>query len=290
MIDVTSDQGQVLLGTIFGDGYLQNRRNTRKATISIKHSIAQKEYLEWKISQLGFEGKLSPTPLRKPTKYVFQSHRRRDLYPFWKAFYPNGKKTLSLKYLGKIEPLALAVWYCDDGNYNYWTKVVSLNTQSYSKEENELIKRYFQGYFGMTCSVVMQHIRGYDPYYFLNFTRASSNRLLELVKPYIVKIECMHYKLGHLLKKNLTKLGQKKEKKRKYRREYYWENRDRILKRRRLRRRSKGLIPKPHWSHKEMKCLKENYLSLTDQEISRKLGRSKPSVTQKRLRLGLRKR
>ena len=198
------------------------RGQKKIATLSLKHCVAQKEYVEWKTKKLGLEG-LQVKPRRNGNciQYGGSSHRLYELFSFWKAFYVDGKKGLSLKCLNQLEPLGLAVWYCDDGNYNYYTKVVTLNTQSFSKEENELTKKWFQESWNLKCAVIPQRIKGYRTYFFLNFTAKSSDSLLKLIKLHIYPIRCMRYKLGHLLKSNLLKLQQKKEKKRHYRREYY---------------------------------------------------------------------
>jgi len=291
MIDVTSDQGQVLIGTVFGDGCLQNYWHTKKAALKLKHCAAQKEYVKWKSSMLNLKG-LTVSKIRNGDTYQYggQSHSLKELYPFWETFYPSGKKIVPLDYLKALEPLGLAVWYCDDGSYQYWVNTLSLNTQGFLKAGNELIKTFFEEVWDLRCTIIEQNIEGYDPYYYLCFNNDSTRRLLEIVKPHILKTKCMRYKLGPLLKENMPRVIEARKKRRKYRMKRYWKNRDSILEKQRKKRRLKGMKPKPRWTEDEIEYLEENFQNLTDKEIANEINRSKPAVLQKRTRLGLRKR
>ena len=288
MIDINSDQGQVLIGTTFGDGCLQNHWRKKTATLALNHCVAQKEYVEWKSAMLNLRG-LKISKNRKGDKYSGASHRLEELYPFWKTFYPNGKKIVPLEYLRALKPLGLAVWYCDDGSYQYWVNTLSLHTQGFLKEGNELIKTFFEETWNLRCTIIEQNIEGYDPYYYLCFNNDSTRRLLEIVKPHILKTKCMRYKLGPLLKENMPRVMEARKKRREYRKERYWKNRDKILENQRKRRLLKGMKPKPYWTEDELDYLKENYQALMDKEIASELNRSKQAVTMKRLRMGLRK-
>lgn len=85
MIDVGSEMGQVLIGTVLGDGSLYNDWPKQTATLSISHCEAQKEYVEWKARLLDLED-LQIKPRRNGNQYGGMSHRLYELYPFRKAF------------------------------------------------------------------------------------------------------------------------------------------------------------------------------------------------------------
>jgi len=49
---ITHEQRQVILGSLLGDMCIMRRRPSWNAHLQIKHSIKQKEYVEWKYNAL----------------------------------------------------------------------------------------------------------------------------------------------------------------------------------------------------------------------------------------------
>ena len=91
-----------------------------------------------------------------------------------------------------ISPLALAVWFMDDGNVLRWRKSVTgyhINSQSFSQEENELLVKTLKAKFGIVSS--LQHNHGK----FRIYIRAESKlNFQDLVRNFM--LPSMMYKLG----------------------------------------------------------------------------------------------
>src|SRR3989344_1247716 len=78
---LTRRQTEVLVGTVLGDGFLQKSGSTYS-------------YARW------------------------QSNASPEIGIWRKYFYPNGKKIIPADIGKYLSPLALAVWYMDDGYYS----------------------------------------------------------------------------------------------------------------------------------------------------------------------------
>lgn len=286
MIDVNSEQGQVLIGTLFGDACLRNEWSNT-TNLRLKHSITQKEYLEWKIRLLNINGLHAREYTEKGYEKCYAvSPNLEALTPFYEDFYPNGtkrvprnsgKKRLPKNRLEQLGPLGLAVWYCDDGSYCYWYKKTYISTQSFTKPEHELMKDWFKERWGINCiiEIIDRRPEGYKIYYRLVIPSRYTTTLLELIKPYVEGIECMRYKLGHLLKENHEKLELYQERKRIARR----KNREMVD--------NEMSKKNTRWSEDETNFLRNNYEKLTDRQIAQLLERPLSAISNKRMLLGL---
>lgn len=125
---------EFVLGTGLGDGSfgLVNAKSNGKVytypRISITHSVAQIEYLEWKADRLN--GIFSRST---PVKQVFKKEKRKgwkdfegvqyrfvhsDLLPFYNLLYSaeSGNKQITKVCLNHLGPTALGLLYMDDGS------------------------------------------------------------------------------------------------------------------------------------------------------------------------------
>ncbi len=107
-----------------GDGYLTiPPPRAKNARLTVTHSLDQYEYLMWKYSELKNIVRTPPKVIRM-TKYgaygdVVRFHTicHPELTEIYKASYINGRKTVTKELLGMIKtPIALAVWFLDDGS------------------------------------------------------------------------------------------------------------------------------------------------------------------------------
>ena len=123
---LTGRQQSIITGSLLGDGAMRCKRN---ALLEINHSIAQREYVEWKYRELA-PLVTTPPKLRKNngsrTAYRFTTRSVPDLTPFFERFYSSGRKRVPNF---ALTPLALAVWFMDDGCRT--RSAVYLNTQQF---------------------------------------------------------------------------------------------------------------------------------------------------------------
>jgi recombination protein RecA len=116
---LSDQQWEVVLGSLMGDGCLAPpvRQDSESARFRMGHGAKQSEYLDWKTSLL------ENIPHSRTTNgkgAVFADFTPlAELYELRSAVYlGDGKKFLSEDYLKALTPLALAIWYMDDGSFS----------------------------------------------------------------------------------------------------------------------------------------------------------------------------
>ena len=121
---------QVILGALMGDGNLSKpvNKNDGSARFRMGHGAKQAAYLDWKVSLL----KNIPHSKTSNAKGAVFA----DFTPLAElgeleetVYFGDGKKHLSWDYLKSLTPLALAVWYMDDGCLTVRSKGVQERTR-----------------------------------------------------------------------------------------------------------------------------------------------------------------
>jgi len=220
---------QVLLGSLLGDGSLE-KSNVNPRYIEA-HALPQREYLEWKntffngnycIREMKSHGKT------RPYAYL-RTHVDPSLLPYYRLVYPNGKKTVTMELLDRLEQLGMAIWYCDDGTFHYRDNTITLSTNCFSYEEYKIIKKWFDRRWGINVNI----FRHKDSYV-TNLSPQYTREFLMLIKPVFPPCPCMYYKLGYLCIDNWDKLLLSNKNKRDYNKKYRKNNSDKIARQKRL--------------------------------------------------------
>lgn len=198
-ISLTRNQKAILVGTLLGDGCLQ-KTGEKNARLRLEHGGKQKEYVLWKMRAFP---RLFGT---RPT-HLFRVHpKTQTTYGYWRAqssatpalgawrtlFYPEGKKRVPTN-LGELltEPLALAVWYMDDGYYYPRDKNSYLYLGRVSREEAETAKAAVERNFHLTPRIYDKKQKGFVLY----FSPGETRKLHDLVRHHMV-LPLFAYKLG----------------------------------------------------------------------------------------------
>jgi hypothetical protein len=108
----------ILIGSMLGDGGIR-RTGELTACFVEHHSEKQKDYLDWKAREWGpFVSKVSPSNKDQYLGFRLRTHGCRVLSSYWQMFYPSGKgdKVFSNLDLSLVDPLAMAIWFMDDGS------------------------------------------------------------------------------------------------------------------------------------------------------------------------------
>lgn len=144
-----SDQTkQIILGSLLGDGSLKINKNYRNAKYAERHSITQKEYIEWKVSQLypELKGALkvreSSRPLSDNQVLHYQSHVSESLTVLHKLTHKRNTKYVRRRWLNKMTPLALAIWWLDDGSNVSRGRQGVICTDGFSIQEVKVLANY----------------------------------------------------------------------------------------------------------------------------------------------------
>jgi recombination protein RecA len=198
---LSEQQWQVVLGSLMGDGNLSPNRHDRSgARFRLGHGAKQAAYLDWKVSLLGNIEVSRRTDSRgavfadfRPLPELDELHRA--------VYLGDGRKHLSWDYLKALTPLALAVWYMDDGGFVLRSKGLQERTQGGSGRIEICVEAMAEGtrqrlaeYLRDTYDLdVRLNRRGAAQKATLRFTTAATAKFQEIVAPYVH--ESMAYKL-----------------------------------------------------------------------------------------------
>jgi len=199
---LSPQQWQVVLGGLMGDGALSPSRiaGSLGTRFRMGHGAAQLEYLEWKASLFGNIVQ-SRTTNARGAGFVDLTPLP-ELAPIREAVYwGDGHKYLSYDYLKALTPLALAVWYMDDGSFSNRSKQLQERTrngsgrseicvQALSPGSRERLLEVLAGQFDLHPTLSE---RGARKQAVLSFAEEETAKLHEVVAPYIHP--SMQYKL-----------------------------------------------------------------------------------------------
>jgi recombination protein RecA len=190
---LSEQQWQVVLGGLMGDAHLApNRRDRHGVRFRMGHGAKQAEYLDWKASLFGNIGQCR-TVNAKDAVFV-------DLSPLAElselrdvVYWGDGKKHLTDDYLKSLSPLALAVWFMDDGSFSERSKGLQQRTadgsgrvefcvEAMSEASRVRLADHLRDVHGVDSRVA---IHGAAKQAVLTMTTAGSSRFLELVAPYV---------------------------------------------------------------------------------------------------------
>jgi recombination protein RecA len=198
---LSDQQMQLILGSLMGDGNLSPNTRGRSGTrFRMGHGAKQAEYLDWKVSLLGNIGCARTSNAKgavfadfTPLPELAEIHDA--------VYFGDGKKHLSWDYLKELTPLALAVWYLDDGCFTIRSKGVQERTQggsgrieicveAMSPGSRERLVQYLRDTHRLDVKLRASGARRVSV---LQFTTSASEKFQALVAPFVHP--CMDYKL-----------------------------------------------------------------------------------------------
>lgn len=199
----------ILIGLLLGDGYIND-----KGRIEIEHRIQQKEYCIFKAKLLHsvcggkninvheYERIHSTKKDGKKWKsktFITVSFKRQSQHfiPFRTLLYKNKRKTITQEALNLLSPLSIALWWMDDGHLvqrNDNPDLYELMLYTYlSKEENELIQKYFLEKYNMKWNVIPTNK---ENQYILKCGQTEGRKFLDIIREIIrTKVPSMQYKV-----------------------------------------------------------------------------------------------
>ena len=190
---LSEQQWQVVLGGLMGDAHLApNLRGRRGVRFRMGHGSAQVDYLDWKASLLGNIGQ-SRTTNSKGAAFL-------DLSPLPElaelrevVYWGDGRKHLSEEFLKALTPLALAIWYMDDGSFALRSKGLQERTaggsgriefcvEAMSPGSRDRLAAYLRDTHGVDARV---RVAGTAAKAVLTLSTAGTRVFQELVAPYV---------------------------------------------------------------------------------------------------------
>lgn len=196
--DVPPIEGKLqslLVGSMLGDGRIVHR--THASHYEEYHCVAQKPYLDWKVS---IWGSWVQAPVKHATNvlgaHVYEGFRFRTvahaaLTPWRDRFYDHrsgGWKRLLPEVIDIVDPFALAVWYLDDGHAGWWPGIIFGADPSSRDVALAIFEKFglqprWQPHKGNTGTFHMER-------------EDTAERFLEIIRPHVPA--CMGYKLEGL--------------------------------------------------------------------------------------------
>ncbi|WP_407941436.1 hypothetical protein [Metallococcus carri] len=190
---LSDQQWQVILGGLMGDGHLAaNTRDRHGVRFRMGHGARQVDYLDWKCSMFGNIGQ---SRSMRPTGAVHV-----DLTPLPElgelrevVYWGDGKKHITEDFLKALTPLALAVWYMDDGSLSIRSKGLQQRTEggsgrieicveAFSPASRERVASYLRDVHGVACGVRSSGAREVAV---LSMTRAGTDRFQEVIAEHV---------------------------------------------------------------------------------------------------------
>jgi recombination protein RecA len=176
-------QHDVVIGTLLGDGSMRCKTN---ALLEINHSANQSSYVDWKYRRLA-DLVRTPPKVRSGnggrTACRFVTRSLPALTPYYRLFYGAGKKRAPNV---ELSPLALAVWFMDDGCRS--RNAVYLNTQQFDLASQELLLSLLRDQWGIEATLNKDKI-----YHRIRVSVTGTVRLASVIEPYV--LDEFRYKL-----------------------------------------------------------------------------------------------
>ena len=142
----TPEQEQLVVGTLLGDGYLYPN-----GRLQLERQEKFKAYLMWKYERLqsitsGIPKRCVRFDKRTKREYVSWRFYTKAIFPTYRQwFYPNGRKVVPACIAQLLTtPLALAVWFMDDGGRGARTpKGMIISAAGFSKADSVIATAMF---------------------------------------------------------------------------------------------------------------------------------------------------
>ncbi|OLT27457.1 recombinase RecA [Nocardiopsis sp. CNR-923] len=187
-------QRQVILGALLGEGSLSEPvgGSTESARFRMEHGQKQADYMAWKVSMLE---NVQHSVYQNEEGSVFADFTPlAELGELRQAVHPGGgKKHIGWDYLKELTPLALAVWYMDDGCFTVRSQGARVRTEggsgrieicveAMSSGSRERILGYLRDHWGFDVKLWKKGAREVS---MISFTTAASDEFQKLIAPYV---------------------------------------------------------------------------------------------------------
>ena len=195
---LSDQQWQVVLGGLLGDGNLSPGHDPRSPVTRfrmgspVRQGPRQVDYLDWKCALLG------NIPQSRSTRPSGAVHVDLTSLPELAevrqvVYQGDGRKHITWDYLKALTPLALAIWYQDDGSFAPRTEGKQARTrggsgraeicvQAMSPASRERLVEHLAGAFDLHPRL---RLRGARQQAMLTFDAAQTRALHELIAPYV---------------------------------------------------------------------------------------------------------
>lgn len=153
--------------------------------------------MHWKYRVFGRSAGQRPKPLSRYNRRLQKTYESERFYTknvfkeLRDAFYPHGKKIVPLDIAARLDELALAVWFMDDGSKGAKApRNPRINTSSFTEVEQVILVDALEKRFG-----VLSHHIGIEGKFFIVIEAEGFESFAQAVLPHL--IPSMRYKLPY---------------------------------------------------------------------------------------------
>ena len=193
-IKITDVMDSIIVGSALGDGHIRDSKGFYPY-LRLEHCAQQKDYLQYKFESLlplmaARELKQANHFDKRSKKYFesyyVQTRTHAKLEEYKNLFYSKQKKVIPENLIELLDPLALAIWYMDDGTKAKRQNQASLCTQRYNNSEIAHIRFVLAKKFGIKDTTVKKSVND------IVFNSVGFNQLMAVISQY--QVPCMSYK------------------------------------------------------------------------------------------------
>ena len=193
---------QIILGGLLGDSYITKNREHQNRGFSFSHSIKQEDYFNFKKKLLGNMFNQHKNHIGGFSKTVIlrgNSIHCSSISEFiTNNCLENERKKVTKKWTDKMNPLAIAIWYMDDGSCNFPNTQrprAVFHCNAYDIEEVKILSEKLLE-FGVENKInYYKNNNGTGKKYpQINLSSDGTEKLFDLIFPYVPK--SMKYKLN----------------------------------------------------------------------------------------------
>lgn len=182
----------IILGSLLGDGSLKLHRPYRNARFSFRHAATNRDYFLWKVEQVKeISAACEVWEQSGPDggggdKLRYQSAAVPALTELYHLTHPHGKFRIRRKWLNRLTPLSLCVWWLDDGSLLNGKQGV-LCTDGFSHDELLIVVRYFRKVWGLDPRIGRVSQKGPRAKQYRLWFRSRENliKFLRIVLPHV---------------------------------------------------------------------------------------------------------
>lgn len=196
-----------VIGMMLGDGCITKRYENGDAYFQMSHTEKQFDYMMFKKSILD---NITSSTIHQTEKVLngklFKCyHLGTRNHPFftrlYSRFYHNGRKVVDEYIVKKINPLALAIWFMDDGcsglnrRTDHENSVFYLCTQSFDYANQLLLKKSLKINFGLDWNINKAEVSSSGSYnYRLRLAQRHNDEFVNIIRQFL--LPSIEYKLG----------------------------------------------------------------------------------------------
>ncbi len=196
-LKLSERQRELIVGLLLGDGHLETQNGGRTYRLKVEHGSAQKDYLIWLAREFqewipsGWYEKQRGEKL----VYGFTTVSHESLRFYGAQFYQNGRKRIPPLMQKLISPLALAIWFLDDGSKKSSShKSLVIHSLGYSKKDLEIAQEALKTRFSIESALHKQRNETFRLY----FPYESARVIAQFVRPILSEVPLFAYKLENI--------------------------------------------------------------------------------------------